>query len=251
MVEIRGASYLVEPIAAGECGVSAVRLVKRSSREAYDVIRQHDGSVACDCPSYTFRYKGTGLTCKHGVAAMAHGLLPVARISPAPADEPSGLAADDEAACPIDVFDHREPRALRSTGFVPSAEESAEWAMIRDREEREAEDREYDQYIDRLAEERMEAAFGQPGDGWNIEETIRARGGRIAALLTHQHKGRSGRSRPARPPCPVPIVPPSPRSSPCPGPPSIPFPSRSLASRPPPRPSWAAPAGPPGRHGGR
>src|SRR4051812_23218654 len=70
-VEIKGADYLVRTIDAGECGVSAVRLTKLSSHESYDVIRRHDGLVACDCPSYVFRYEGTDQTCKHGVACMA------------------------------------------------------------------------------------------------------------------------------------------------------------------------------------
>src|SRR3954447_12876929 len=34
-VEIKGAEYIVQPIPAGECGVSAVRLTKLASRESY------------------------------------------------------------------------------------------------------------------------------------------------------------------------------------------------------------------------
>jgi hypothetical protein len=89
-VEIKGpsgsASYLVQAIEAGECGVAAVRLVKLSSGEAYDVLRTHDGLVECSCPDYEFKRRGTDQPCKHGRAAIVNGLLippaPVAEIEP-------------------------------------------------------------------------------------------------------------------------------------------------------------------------
>lgn len=82
VVEIKGADYLVEPIAAGECGCpAAVRLTKRAGGASYDVVRRHDGLVECDCPDYEFRHRGTAGQCKHSRAAVVHGLL----IPPAPA----------------------------------------------------------------------------------------------------------------------------------------------------------------------
>jgi hypothetical protein len=84
-VEIKGATYCVEPIPAGEFGVSAVRVIKLVNGESYDVIRQHDGLVECSCPDFVCRHEGQGTVCKHGAAMIARGFLPVApAVAPAP-----------------------------------------------------------------------------------------------------------------------------------------------------------------------
>jgi hypothetical protein len=68
--------YGVERIPSGEFGTAAWRLSKKSNAgEVYDVIRDHDGLVQCDCPSYEVTFKGTCDTCKHGKALVALGLL--------------------------------------------------------------------------------------------------------------------------------------------------------------------------------
>jgi hypothetical protein len=81
-VEIKGALYAVEPIAPGECGTSAVRVVKLVNGESYDVIRTHLNIVECSCPDFVCRHEGKGTVCKHGAAMVARGFLPVA--SPVP-----------------------------------------------------------------------------------------------------------------------------------------------------------------------
>lgn len=77
VVDIRGASYAVEPIAAGFAGVAAVRVVKLVNGESYDVVRRADGLVECSCPDFVCRHEGKGTFCKHGAAMVARGLLPV------------------------------------------------------------------------------------------------------------------------------------------------------------------------------
>jgi hypothetical protein len=81
-VEIKAASYIVQPIDAGECGTSAVRLVKRTSGESYDLIRTHAHGLGCSCPDFVFRHEGKGSVCKHLAHAVALGLLPVAPVAP-------------------------------------------------------------------------------------------------------------------------------------------------------------------------
>jgi len=179
-VEIKGASYLVRPIPAGECGVSAVRLTKLASHESYDVIRHHDGLVACDCPSYIFTHEGKSTTCKHGMACMVHGLLPVAPILPAVVnDESPVLLSDDESVYPVTEEDHREwvgRQRGRRARFAPSAADQAEWATMAYRLEQEAEERANDARIDREYQERMEDAFGEHGHDWADSERIEAVG---------------------------------------------------------------------------
>src|SRR4051794_34353796 len=95
-IVIKGALYDVEQIPAGEFGLAASRLTKRSPEgETYDVVLTHDGRAECDCPSYEFTHRGTAGTCKHGAACLARGLLsapvgggsPVAGVAPiTPAD---------------------------------------------------------------------------------------------------------------------------------------------------------------------
>jgi hypothetical protein len=76
-VEIKGAKYLVEPIAPGEFGVSAVRLVKLASGIAYDLLRTNDNQLQCDCPDFEVRHADKGTCCKHLAYAVANGLLPI------------------------------------------------------------------------------------------------------------------------------------------------------------------------------
>lgn len=90
VIEIKGASYAVEAIDAGECGRSAVRVVKLVNGESYDVIRTHAGVVECTCPDFVCRHEGKGSMCKHGAACLANGLLvaPVAAPAPEPVVAP-------------------------------------------------------------------------------------------------------------------------------------------------------------------
>jgi hypothetical protein len=88
-VEAKGSRYFVQPIDAGECGVAAVRLVKLASGEAYDLLRTHDGLIECSCPDYEFRHRGTASPCKHGRAAIVHGLL-IPAVEPAPETDAEG-----------------------------------------------------------------------------------------------------------------------------------------------------------------
>jgi hypothetical protein len=77
-VEINDARYSVDEIPAGECGTKAFRLTKHSARDGgtYDVIRQHDGIVACSCPDYIGRHQGNGYgLCKHGRSLVELGLM--------------------------------------------------------------------------------------------------------------------------------------------------------------------------------
>jgi hypothetical protein len=77
--------YACDPIDPGEFGTRSFRLCKRSGDHAvYDVIRQHDGIVACSCPDYIARHQGNGYgLCKHGKALVELGLMP-APLAPAP-----------------------------------------------------------------------------------------------------------------------------------------------------------------------
>src|SRR4051794_21023073 len=76
-IEINDVRYSVDAIPAGEFGTRAYRLVKRSAdRATYDVIRQHDGAIACDCPDHQFRRDGAGTHCKHVLALVELGLMP-------------------------------------------------------------------------------------------------------------------------------------------------------------------------------
>jgi hypothetical protein len=83
-VEIKGALYGVESIDAGECGQSAVRVVKRVNGESYDLIRTNANVLECTCPDWVCRHDGKGTCCKHLSFAVAHGLLPVVVAAPAP-----------------------------------------------------------------------------------------------------------------------------------------------------------------------
>jgi hypothetical protein len=75
VVEIRNASYTVEPIPAGPSGIAAVRLVKQSTGQSYDVIRTRQNVITCSCPDYLDRHEGTAGLCKHGKAMVANGGL--------------------------------------------------------------------------------------------------------------------------------------------------------------------------------
>lgn len=81
VVEVKGSSYLVEPMTPSDGQVSAVRLIKRTTKEGHEVVRLADGSVACTCPAFHY---SNGSMCKHAVHAVANGLVPVAPIEPAP-----------------------------------------------------------------------------------------------------------------------------------------------------------------------
>jgi hypothetical protein len=74
-IEIKGASYTVELIPAGEFGLAACRITKLVNGETYDVIRQHDGLVTCSCPDFVCRHESKGTVCKHGAAMVARGFL--------------------------------------------------------------------------------------------------------------------------------------------------------------------------------
>ena len=94
--------YMVEPIPAGEFGSKAFRITKKSDRSVYDVVRTHDGLVACDCPDYEIRRKGmTAEPCKHGKALVAMGLLD-APTAVANAPAPAVVAPAAEPCCPAD-----------------------------------------------------------------------------------------------------------------------------------------------------
>lgn len=96
-IEIKGTTYGVERIDPGFAGVAAVRLIKLASADTcYDVVRQDDGLIVCDCPDFVVRHEGKGTCCKHGKAAVAAGLLetsaPVASPTPAPVKAPASFA---------------------------------------------------------------------------------------------------------------------------------------------------------------
>lgn len=77
-IEINDVRYSIDRTEAGEFGSKSYRLTKHSARDGgtYDVIRQHDGIVACDCPDYESRHRGNGYGMrKHGRAMVELGLL--------------------------------------------------------------------------------------------------------------------------------------------------------------------------------
>src|SRR5262249_14245525 len=77
--------YAVEPIPAGECGVKAFRLAKKSADGAvYDLLQTAEGTVECDCPSYETTFRGTCGQCKHGRALVQMGLSARRRLKLAP-----------------------------------------------------------------------------------------------------------------------------------------------------------------------
>jgi len=104
-IEIKGATYTAEVIDPGFAGLAAVRVVKLTSGESYDVVLDLDGLVTCDCASYEFTYRGTAGTCKHGSACLAAGLLlaPVCGGSPAVA----AAVAPPAAVAPITPADRK------------------------------------------------------------------------------------------------------------------------------------------------
>jgi hypothetical protein len=110
-VEIKGATYAVEPIAPGEGGVSAVRVVKLKSGESYDVIRTKLNVVECSCPDYICRHEGKGTVCKHGAAMIARGYLP----APVRGGSPVAAVTPPAAVAPITPDDVK--RAKRAKFF--------------------------------------------------------------------------------------------------------------------------------------
>jgi hypothetical protein len=83
-VEIKGATYAVEPIPAGEFGVSAIRVVKLVNGESYTLLRTNDNRLECTCPDFVCRHEDKGTCCKHLSYAVANGLLPMAAPAVAP-----------------------------------------------------------------------------------------------------------------------------------------------------------------------
>lgn len=134
-IVIKDALYYVEPIPAGEFGLAAVRLTKRSREgETYDVIRTHEGVIECDCPSYEFTFRGTAGTCKHGAACLAKGLLvaPISGGSPV-ADAPPAVVAPAPAPAvvrPVTEADLKRARyfhlAIPKPAPAPIAEAAPE-----------------------------------------------------------------------------------------------------------------------------
>lgn len=107
VVEINDYRYDVDKIDAGEFGTVAFRLTKRSGdHKTYDVIRNHFGIVACDCPDYVSRHDGNGYgMCKHGRMLVELGLMaaPIAPnvTRPAPrAEEQAPVAKGTSSICP-------------------------------------------------------------------------------------------------------------------------------------------------------
>jgi hypothetical protein len=54
LIEIKNATYAVEPIPAGEFGLVAARVTKLVNGESYDVIRTHDGRFIVTHKSQTY-----------------------------------------------------------------------------------------------------------------------------------------------------------------------------------------------------
>ena len=79
-LSIKGNAYRVSEIDPGECGVSAVRLIKLVDGEVYDLIRTRADVVECSCPDFVRRHEGKGTVCKHGAAMVARGFLPAAPV---------------------------------------------------------------------------------------------------------------------------------------------------------------------------
>ena len=87
LIAIGSSLYHVTPIPAHESGTRAVRLEKTNGDKAiYDVIRNHDNLIACDCPSYVMQHDGKGTLCKHGQALVTLGLIPAPIPIPNPPD---------------------------------------------------------------------------------------------------------------------------------------------------------------------
>jgi hypothetical protein len=88
-IEIKGASYAVEPIPAGEFGLAAARVTKLVNGETYDVIRTHDGRCECSCADFECRHRGLPTEgCKHIRVLKVAGFL----------DAPAPIEADDDDA---------------------------------------------------------------------------------------------------------------------------------------------------------
>jgi hypothetical protein len=121
-VEIKGASYTVEAIEAGEFGTAAYRVVKLVNGEAYDVIRTHAGAVECSCPDWVVRHSDKGTCCKHGRALMELGLLD----APAPAPRPSAFAPiTRKDLARASAFGIKLPDAPRAVEPAPVVAEAA------------------------------------------------------------------------------------------------------------------------------
>jgi hypothetical protein len=81
-VTIKGLTYHVEPIPPGEDGTHAFRLTSPKDK-VYDVIRERDGILRCDCPHYEARLRdNTRTPCKHGQSLIDAGLLPAPGADP-------------------------------------------------------------------------------------------------------------------------------------------------------------------------
>lgn len=128
--EINGQPYGVEPIDPGECGTKAYRLTKRWADGAvYDVIREDDGHVACDCPDYEARHRGNGFgMCKHGRSLVTLGLLDAPK-APEPAARPfaAGVPSDRDRAASR-AFGIKLP--ARAEAPAPSAPRDVTDALI-------------------------------------------------------------------------------------------------------------------------
>jgi hypothetical protein len=60
----------------GDWGTQCWRLSKHGPRgEVYDVWMTRGGHVACDCPDFQYRHRGTTSRCKHGCSAVEMGLI--------------------------------------------------------------------------------------------------------------------------------------------------------------------------------
>jgi hypothetical protein len=75
LLTIKGNAYTISPIEPVEEGTAAFRLDKLAGDGVYDVVRNHDGLVVCDCPDYVCRHAGTASLCKHGRALIEAGML--------------------------------------------------------------------------------------------------------------------------------------------------------------------------------
>jgi hypothetical protein len=90
-VTIKGLVYHVEPIPPGEDGTHAFRLTSPKDK-VYDVIRERDGILRCDCPHYEARLRGNTRTpCKHGLALVEAGLVPPVGVDPLAVIPPTGV----------------------------------------------------------------------------------------------------------------------------------------------------------------
>ncbi len=121
-IEISDVRYGVASIDPGEFGTKAFRLSKHSGDHAvYDVVRQHDGVVACDCPDYEARHRGNGYgMCKHGRALVELGLMP------APIAPPAAELAPASAPTPEPCCDSAEPAPCVACEAIAPATELQE-----------------------------------------------------------------------------------------------------------------------------